>query len=129
MCLVYNQKKQEVGDYMKRAEEIYRIIMHHSALIRESLGDSKFVHGEIYADMVFGALLSAADADIRKDIADIAFEKYRSSAAMCVSLERESLAAEAMNTACEKGISEAVRIHLGVAPDEKLIYAFLNEID
>ncbi len=114
---------------MKTAEDIYRTIVRHSKTIRASLGDSRFIYGEIYEDLVFGALLSAVDVNLRGQIADLAFEKYRSSAAMCISLERESLAAEAMNTACEKGISEAVRIHLGIAPDEKLIYAFINEID
>ena len=119
----------KVGDHMKSAEELYRILMRHSKIIRESLGDSKFVYGEIYADMVFGALLSAVDAASRGDIVDIAFEKYRKSAAMCISLERESLAAEAMRTACENGIGEAMKIHLGAVPDEKLIDAFLSEIN
>ena len=113
---------------MKTAEEIYRTIVCHSVLMRESLGDSKYIYGEIYEDLVFGALLSAVDAELRAQIADIAFEKYRSKAAMCVSLERESLAVEAMNTACEKGIAEALRIHLGVMPPDELIASYLNDI-
>ena len=113
---------------MKTPEELYRIIIKHSNIIRTDLGDSRYVHGEIYADMVFGALLSAVDITARGKIVDIAFDKYRTSAAMCVSLERESLAADAMNTACEKGISEAIKIHLGVYPNEVLISEFLKEI-
>lgn len=128
MCCIIGLEIMKDGGCMKSAEELYRIIMHHSKLIRESMGDSKFVHGEIYADMVFGALLSAVDAESRGQIVDIAFAKYRKSAAMCVSLERESLAAEAMQTACEKGITEAVKIHLGAFPDEILIAAYLDAI-
>ena len=114
---------------MKSAEELYQTIVRSGKAIRGSMGESRYVYGEIYADAVFGVLLSAvSDSEVRKRIADIAFEKYRSSDAMCVSLERESIAFAAMDTALEKGMGEAIRIHLGAAPDDELINKFIEEI-
>ena len=129
MCYIIILNFERDGVKMKNAVEIYNIIMHHSKIIRESLGDSKYIYGEIYADAVFGVLLYAVpDNQLKMQIVEIAFEKYRSKAAMCVSLEREELAAEAMNTAAEMGIAEAIRVHLGVKPHEVLIDDYINDI-
>ena len=114
---------------MHSSKELFNIINHHSRKIRESLGDTKFVHGEIYADAVFGALISAVEnTEQRLEIVNLAFEKYREKAAMCVSLERESIATDAMQCAIENGIVKAITVHLGKAPDELLIDEYLNEI-
>lgn len=115
---------------VRSARELYNIMIRHSKAVRESLGDSKYIHGEIYADAVFGALLSAvSDNELKREIVDIAFEKYRESDAMCVSLQRENIAADAMNAAMDKGISEAIKIHLGKMPDNELISKYLSEIN
>ena len=114
---------------MRSSKELYYIINYHSKKIRESLGEAKYVHGEIYADAVFGALLSAVeDNEMRIEIVNLAFEKYRQKAAMCVSLERESVAADAMQCAVENGINKAITVHLGKSPDELLIDEYLNEL-
>ena len=114
---------------MRSSKELYYIINYHSKKIRESLGEAKYVHGEIYADTVFGALLSAVeDNEMRIEIVNLAFEKYRQKAAMCVSLERESVAADAMQCAVENGINKAITVHLGKSPDELLIDEYLNEL-
>ena len=114
---------------MGAAKEIYQLIVRYSEEIRGAMSDTRFKHGEIYADAVFGALLSAIDtAELKKEISDIAFGKYREKAAMCVSLERENIAAEAMNCAVERGIATAITLHLGEAPDEKIITEFLKEV-
>ena len=99
---------------MGAAKEIYQLIVRYSEEIRSAMSDTRFKHGEIYADAVFGALLSAIDNyELKKEISDIAFSKYREKAAMCISLERESIAAEAMSCAVEKGIATAIKLHLG----------------
>ena len=115
--------------FVGSARELYNIIIRYSKTVRESLNDSKYIHGEIYADAVFGALLSAvSDNELKREIVDIAIEKYRESDAMCVSLQRENIAADAMNTAIQHGIAEAIKVHLGKMPDEKLISEYIGEI-
>ena len=113
---------------MYSSEELYRIIIKYGKMLRESTGDAKIIYGEVYEDAVFGILLSAVPcAGLRKEIADKAFENYRKGAAMCISLEREEIAFSAMNTALEKGIAAAVKIHLGVSADEKVLEKYLAE--
>lgn len=105
-------------------------MVYYSKSIRERMDDPKYLFGEIYADAVFGTLLSAvADNELKKQIVNLAFEKYRSKAAMCVSLERESIASEAMNTAIEKGIVEAIKIHLGAEPNTDILTEFFEKIN
>ena len=102
---------------------------YYSKVIREKMGEAKYVHGEIYADAVFGALLSAiSDNELKMQIVDFAFEKYRKKAAMCVSLEREGIACDAMNTAIENGIGAAIKIHLGAEPDAEILTEYFERI-
>jgi len=112
---------------MHSAEEIYRIIVRYGKMIRESLEEARYVYGEIYEDTVFGILLSAvSSAELRLNISDIAFAKYRESNAMCLSLERESIAADAMNTALNDSIQNAFKKHFGAYADEKLLKEFFE---
>lgn len=111
---------------MHSAEEIYRIIARYGKMIRESFGQARYAYGEIYEDAAFGILLSAvSDAELRVKISEIAFEKYRESTAMCLSLERESIAADAMNTALNDSVQNAFKKHFGVYADEKLLMEYI----
>ena len=93
--------------YMK---ELLTIIRRYGKQIRECTNEPRFIYGEIYGDIVFGALLSAvSDEEKRRILTDMAFEEYRAEEkAMCAALVRWDAAKNAERIAGEKGIAEAV---------------------
>lgn len=97
-------------------EELFRKITLWSKRIRMELGEPRFVYGEIYADIVFGALLSIIEDNATKTaLLDMAFKEYRNESAMCVSLERECVLKNAMVTAEKLGIEETICSRLAIS--------------
>ena len=80
-------------------KELLRIIRRYGKQIRECTNDPRFIYGDIYGDIVFGALLSAVSDEEKRR----AEEK-----AMCAALVRWDAAKNAEHIAGEKGIAEAV---------------------
>lgn len=114
--------------------ELYRKILLYSKSIREATGDIRCIHGEIYEDMVFGALLSAIDDEkSKKALLDTAFKNFRNEHPMCVSLEKEDIAENAMYMAEKRGITHAIIELLGLSEDvfeeiDTVAEKYINEI-
>lgn len=95
---------------------LYVLLVRCTGKIRASFGESCYAYGEIYADIVLGALVGAIkDEKMRHALLDMAREdNMKRGEAMCSALNRRELMEKAMTASLKCGPAAAIFELFGV---------------
>ena len=98
-------------------KRLYVFLVRCTGKIRACFGESCYAYGEIYADIVLGALVGAIkDEKMRHAMLDMALEdNIKRGEAMCSALNRREFMEKAMTASLKRGPAAAVFGLFGVS--------------